>query len=378
MERVPVAVQCLMMHYLSASSIFRVEVVSRRQRSVVDLVRRQGVLGNRVRERLRARFSYGHALVDLLVNDPKLASQLPVIGSFPLQAINGEDWTAVDGSDCDFWALRPDAGQTLKRMLWRHHDLDADTEEKERQAMLANDETDYQDASTAYNFKHAGDPVLQIVAVELQRRMPQHGHGAQRDSNGGSTNTGTNGGGDLDRITTANAVLGDVENALSVDEKEVWSEIKRITDKFDWDWCKCAWTPTRFVIDGKAAIRNRVGTHKRVYHWPMERDYSQLIRRAMRYARRGYSGRFPDTTLISLAAPSNEDTYSTSDYERARLLEEARRFREFLGTSVVSAAASAVESRQKRPKVLTSLDAWAAQDECREFVWNLRRLQRLV
>jgi hypothetical protein len=92
----------------------------------------------------------------------------------------------------------------------------------------------------------------------------------------------------------------------------------------------------------------------------------------MRYARRGYSGRFPDATLISLAAPSHDDTCGTSTYESTRLREESRRFQEFLGNSVAPGA-PAPKSKAIRAKLSTALEAWAAHDECRRFVYYLRK-----
>jgi hypothetical protein len=119
--------------------------------------------------------------------------------------------------------------------------------------------------------------------------------------------------------------------------------VEAILGGYDWDWCKCAWTPRRgFVLLGKAALRDRAATYRRTFREPASNEYARMLRRTMRYARRGYHGRFLPAELAAFVTPMRASGSKTnrSSPVMVRLLAETRRFRQHLGDLVEHAPVS--------------------------------------
>jgi len=315
-ERVTNAIQLEVLHYLCASSIFRVEVLSHRHRLMVREFGRRGVLWRRVRDSVCRQLSYGAALIEAWRAEPARCADMALSGSCPLQAINGEDWLS-DGADCDFWVREVGAFRWLRRWLWQHHgDTDDEMREREKNGPVVGGE--YGSDTSLFNFvsPHAADRVAQIISASsdiLNRdwsagRYDEGGRGAEEDDaeaaekkDAGDGRAGA--GGDDDGGGGGGAGGGGGGGGDSKGAEASAAYVDSVADRFDWDWCKCSWSPRRLVIAGKAAIRDRTAVFRRVYRRPGNDVYAHLLRRLMRYARRGYHGRISPDTLASLLDP---------------------------------------------------------------------------
>jgi hypothetical protein len=299
--RLPDAVQCYMLRYLSASSIFRMEVVSRRHRRIVDQLQRQHVLLDRVRAWLERRVSYGKALCEMLVTCPDVARHLVLAGSCPLQAINGEEWSSDDAEcDCDWWTTHTVVAAALRRWLWRHHNIGAEEarrcDSKHNRDVLY-EESNNDDSRHLYTFPpqraHIDNTVhrdvsLQIISVRpsVVRSSSLHTQSAAHEIADVAAHPDWFGGPPI------NANTDDCTDATQCDVKipEHWQAIdpvRDVIDTFAWDFCKCAWTPHKLVIDGKAAIRDRRASMRPLPGTPTVDDHPDLLRELMRHARRG-------------------------------------------------------------------------------------------
>jgi hypothetical protein len=380
--QIPDAVQCSWLRYMSASSIFRMEVVSRQCRRVVIQFQRQHVLLDRVRDWLERHLSYGHALCEMLRLNRDLAAQFVLCGSCPLQAINGEDW-GDDDADCDFWTTSVIASMHLRQWLRRHHKV-SDEDVMRRDAVdpfAARVHTLYDGtgALNVYNFQVPPpaevpnvredaeskrqqqprlDRALQIITVSRAADAPTdvscldditagaadvRGQDADESKQEARGETGTTDGWPLNEIdrksdavvpgadvapdgNTSFARIGRTGEAVggSVDA------VRDVMSTFDWDWCKCAWSPNRLTIEGKAAIRDRRATMRREFRKPSAGDHANMMRRLMRFARRGYHGTVSNLVLMSLLEPASDSNPSVSDHVRTRLREETDRYRTHL------------------------------------------------
>jgi hypothetical protein len=399
---VPDAVQCLWLRYLSASSIFRVEVVSRQCRRVVAEFQKQHVLLDRVRDWLEKRLSYGKALCEMLRLDADLAAQFVLCGSCPLEAITGEDW-GDDDADCDFWTTSVAVARELRKWLWRHHNVSAEEAQRRDDAdqLPIHAHTMYTGtpALEIYNFQiqslpygpnvgtaHAlgvvveqdGEPTRRNVEVKRQQRryvdralqiitvsraqtdtptgVPSRVFERKtfdpEDTNIRPTDDADEKKQDEDEKAINDWLIDDNQNVGEVGKVAqsvgkiakprherarrgpAVDAVRDVMDTFDWDWCKCAWSPNRLTVEGKAAIRDRTAVMRREFRKPSASDHANMMRRLMRYSRRGYHGTVSNSVLLSLLEPTSDDNFSISDHVGIRLVQETDRYRAHLLTPV--------------------------------------------
>ena len=156
-------IQIEILYYLSAGSIFRMEVVSRYHRAIVRAFQKRGILHKRVQTSLCRQLSYFTSFIDYWRDNPEWSTDIAVAGSSPLQGIEGEDW-AEDGADCDLWSRTLKSAETIRTWLRERDISDGGNGGGDDRF---HDMHDYGDTSAAYTYRSTRptDVVLQVIGV---------------------------------------------------------------------------------------------------------------------------------------------------------------------------------------------------------------------